>query len=406
MIQAIHAAGMGVVMDVVYNHTYDIPNSCFQKTAPDYFYRTTDSGYSDGSACGNEIATEREMVRKYIVESLVYWTTEYHIDGFRFDLMGVLDLETMQQISDTLHAIRPDILIYGEGWTGGESVYPEKKRAVKANISRLNGVGAFSDDIRDGIRGHVFYHLKTGFINGRPHMENDIRYSVVGATMHPQVDYSSYTYTATGPWAKNPEDVINYISCHDNLTLWDKLKITCPCATDEELLAMNRLGAAVVFTSQGIPFFLSGEEFGRTKPVEGRNELCENSYNMPQYTNNIRYDCAYAHRELIAYYKGLIAFRRQHSALHMAKADEVRMNLKFIEGTPENVVAYTIDGGTETLFIAYNATKDAVQVSIPQDGRFQVYVSGNRAGTEILGSISGTATVLPQSALAAVKAGE
>jgi pullulanase len=175
MVQTVHAAGMGVIMDVVYNHTYDVEGSCFQKTAPDYFYRKDQNGYSNGSGCGNEIASEREMVRRYIIDSLVYWMTEYHIDGFRFDLMGVLDLLTMQQISDTLHRIRPDILLYGEGWTGGASVYPEEMRAVKANVSKLDGIGAFSDDIRDGIRGHVFYHNEPGFVNGKPNMDNNPR---------------------------------------------------------------------------------------------------------------------------------------------------------------------------------------------------------------------------------------
>lgn len=403
MIQAIHKAGMGVIMDVVYNHTYDIENSCFQKTAPDYFYRTTENGYSDASACGNEIASEREMVRKYIVESLCYWLTEYHIDGFRFDLMGVLDLETMQVISDTLRKIRPDVLIYGEGWTGGASVYPDEKRALKANISKINGVGAFSDDIRDGIRGHVFYHMETGFINGKEHLENDIRFSVVGASMHPQVDYSAYKYTASGPWAKNPSDVVNYISCHDNLTLWDKLKTTCPNASDEELQAMNRLGAAIVFTSQGIPFFLSGEEFGRTKPIENSEELCENSYNMPKYTNNIRYDYANANQDLIEYYKGLIAFRKAHAGLRMEKAEQVRMNLNFIDNNPDNVVAFTIQTEDEILLVVYNANCEMAEIAIPEEGRFQVYIDGTKAGTDILKSIAETATVQPKSALVAVK---
>jgi pullulanase len=402
MIQAVHAAGMGVIMDVVYNHTYDVEGSCFQKTAPDYFYRKDQNGYSNGSGCGNEIASEREMVRRYIIDSLVYWTTEYHIDGFRFDLMGVLDLLTMQQISDTLHRIRPDILLYGEGWTGGTSVYPEEMRAVKANVSKLDGVGAFSDDIRDGIRGHVFYHNEPGFVNGKTNMDNNLRFSVVGATMHPQVDYASYTYTAAGPWARNPVDVVNYISCHDNLTLWDKLCITCPDATEEELLAMNRLGAAILFTSQGIPFFLSGEEFGRTKPVEGSTELCENSYNKPQYTNNIRYDCAYQNRNLTAYYRGLIAFRKHHPALRMAKSADVRRCLKFIDGLPQNVVAYTITDETENLFIAYNATPKPVSVTVPSSGPFAVYITGTQAGTKALDCFTGVVTVQAGAALVAV----
>jgi pullulanase len=414
MIQAIHAAGMGVVMDVVYNHTYDIDGSCFQKTAPDYFYRKTHTHdgnagaekpqeeYSNASGCGNEIATEREMVRKYIIDSLVYWATEYHIDGFRFDLMGVFDLETMQLISDTLRKIRPDILLYGEGWTGGASVYPEAKRAVKANVSKLNGVGAFSDDIRDGIRGHVFSHNEPGFVNGKPDMENNLRFSIAGASMHPQVDYASYTYTASGPWAKNPADVVNYISCHDNLTLWDKQTLTCPDAAEEELLSMNRLGAAILFTSQGIPFFLSGEEFGRTKPIEGSRTLCENSYNQPKYTNNIRYDRAFHNRALVAYYRGLIDFRKSHHLLRLAASEEVRQHLRFLDGLPKNVVAYTLTDETETIFIVYNANPKPISVKVPSAGAFAVYITGTQAGTEVLDRITGVVTVQARSALAAV----
>ena len=403
MIQALHAKGIGVIMDVVYNHTYDIEGSCFQKTAPDYFYRRTETGYSNASDCGNEVASERPMVRKYIVDSLKYWMTEYHIDGFRFDLMGVLDLETMQTISDELHKLSPDVLLYGEGWTGGAYTLPDDKRALKTNISKLKGIGAFSDDIRDSVRGHVFYHLETGFINGKEHYENDIRYSVTGATMHPQVDYGAYTYTTTGPWAANPAEVINYVSCHDNLTLWDKLLITCPNATEKELLAMNRLGASVVFASQGIPFFLSGEEFGRTKPIEGSDELCENSYNMPKFTNNIRYDAAYAHRALIDYYRGLIAFRKAHPALRFETAEQVRMQLHFDNTTPDNVVAFWIETPEETVYVALNANWETKKAALPLDGRFQVYVSGEKAGCDILYSAAENIEILPKSAVFAVQ---
>lgn len=403
MIQALHAKGIGVIMDVVYNHTYDIEGSCFQKTAPDYFYRRTETGYSNASDCGNEVASERPMVRKYIVDSLKYWMTEYHIDGFRFDLMGVLDLETMQTISDELHKLRPDVLLYGEGWTGGASTLPDDKRALKTNISKLKGIGAFSDDIRDSARGHVFYHLETGFINGKEHYENDIRYSVAGATMHPQVDYGAYTYTTTGPWAANPAQVINYVSCHDNLTLWDKLLITCPNATEKELLAMNRLGASIVFASQGIPFFLSGEEFGRTKPIEGSDELSENSYNMPKFTNNIRYDAAYAHRALIDYYRGLIAFRKAHPALRLENAEQMRMQLHFDNTTPDNVVAFWIETPEETVYVALNANWETKKAALPLDGRFQVYVSGEKAGCDILYSAAENIEILPKSAVFAVQ---
>jgi pullulanase len=262
MIMAFHAAGIGVIMDVVFNHTYSL-DFCFQKTAPDYFYRKDGDRYSDGSACGNEVASERPMVRKYILDCLVYWMREYHLDGFRFDLMGCLDLETMQQVNDTLRAIKPDVLLYGEGWLGGDSVFPESRRSTKANLHTIEGIGAFSDDIRDGVRGHVFTDDAIGFVGGAKDTENSIRFSVAGACPHPQVDYDAYSYTPSGAWASTPNRVINYVSCHDNMTLWDRLRFSCKDATLEEHLAMNRLAASIVFTSQGVPFFLHGEEILR-----------------------------------------------------------------------------------------------------------------------------------------------
>jgi pullulanase len=403
MVQAFHREGIGVIMDVVYNHTYDIEHSCFQKTVPDYYYRRTENGYSDASACGNEVASDMPMVRKYIVDSVTYWAREYHIDGFRFDLMGVLDQETMQQVRNALNKISPDILVYGEGWTGGPSTLPEEQRALKRYAAKLNGVGAFSDDIRDNVRGSVFYDEECGFVNGAKGLENDIRYSVVGATAHPQVDYRSYTYTPSGPWAANPTDTINYVSCHDNMTLWDKLSVSCPGETEENLLAKNRLSAAIVFTAQGIPFFLSGEEFARTKPVKGSNKPAENSYNLPFYTNSIKYGRLKQFEELQQYYKGLIAFRKEHAGLRLRTMDEVVKELHFVPDTPENVVAYTVITEDECIFVAYNANEQPVNVEIPEEGAFQVYVEGSHAGTDVRGSVAQQAKVLGTSCLIAVR---
>jgi pullulanase len=428
MIQAFHREGVGVIMDVVYNHTYDIEHSCFQKTVPDYYYRETEDGYSDGSGCGNEIASERPMVRKYIVDSVSYWAREYHMDGFRFDLMGVLDKETMRQIRAALDAISPDILVYGEGWTGGASALPEEQRAMKRNIADLDGIGAFSDDIRDNVRGSVFDDRGRGFASGVKGVENAIRYSVAGATSHPQVDYQSYTYTSSGPWAANPTGVINYVSCHDNMTLWDKLSVSCPDDSPEQLLAKNRLSAAIVFTSQGIPFFLSGEEIARTKPVEGSDKPSENSYNLPFFTNSIKYGQAKQFEELLQYYKGLIAFRKTHAGLRLRSAKEVAEKLKFVEDVPENVVAFIVTTAEECIFVAYNANEEPVEVKIPAktgirakvsaeanefgaklssqanapETEFQVYVEGTHAGNVALGSVRGSAVVAGISCLVAV----
>ena len=209
MVKAFHDNGIGVIMDVVYNHTFNIEGNSFQKTAPDYFYRKDGDRYSDASACGNEVASERPMVRKYIIDSLCYWVSEYHIDGFRFDLMGVLDIETMNQARAALVKLKPDIILYGEGWTGGDSVMPADQRALKVNVSKMPGYGMFSDDIRDSVKGHVFYYDQLGFADGGTGKENDIRYAVTGAVKHPQVDYDRYTYTAEGAWAVRPGNSIN-----------------------------------------------------------------------------------------------------------------------------------------------------------------------------------------------------
>ena len=379
MVQSFHKHGIGVIMDVVYNHTYDVDGNCFQKCVPDYYYRKCEDGtYSNASACGNEIASDLSMVRKFIIDSLKYWVTEYHIDGFRFDLMGVLDIETMNQAAEELKKINPSIIIYGEGWTGGSSTIPDEERALKCNVSALHGIGAFSDNIRDAIKGHVFNEKETGFVSGKQGLENDIRYNVVGATQHPQVDYDAYSYNK-GPWAKNPVDVVNYVSCHDNLTLWDKLTISCPNAKESELLAMNRLSAAIVFTAQGIPFFLSGEEFARTKPIEGTNQVSENSYNLPLYTNSMKYDRLDKYKELCEYYKGLIAFRKAHEGLRFGTTEEVQKALHFVDDLPANVVAFTIETEKETIFVVYNANNKKVSIDLPKKADWEVYLEGDKA---------------------------
>lgn len=401
MILAMHKAGLRVVMDVVYNHTYDIPNSVFQKTYPDYYYRKDGDKYSDASACNNEVASDMPMCRKYIVDSVVYWAKEYHIDGFRFDLMGVLDIETMQAVKDALDEVSKDIIVYGEGWTGGPSTLPDEVRALKKNTQKLNGVGAFSDDLRDGIRGSVFYDDELGFATGEKNTENDVRFSVCGATYHSQVDYDLYDYSE-GPWAKNPCDVINYASCHDNMTLWDKLTVSCIGASEDELLRYNRFVAAIVFTCQGIPFILSGEEFGRTKPIEGTDKLAENSYNLPLYTNRIDYVRAQKNEALINYYRGLIAFRKEHEALKLTTASDVQTRIKFYDLDAKDVVSYSIEMEDEVVFVSYNAALEAKEIAIPFTGSFDVYIEGDQAGTKVLRSVANQVTVNPVSCLVAV----
>lgn len=386
MIAAFHREGIGVIMDVVYNHTYDL-DSCLQKCEPDYYYRMNGTRYSNASACGNEIASEQPMMRKYIVESVCYWAREYHVDGFRFDLMGVLDIDTMNEISRRLKEINPYIILYGEGWTGGTSTMPEFRRAMKRNARMLDGIGMFSDDIRDMVRGHVFYNKDCGYVSGKEKMKVAVRYCAAGGVWHPQVDYASYTYAAGGTWTDTPEKVINYVSCHDNLTLWDKLQISRPDCDAGERLAMNRLAAAMVFTAQGVPFFLSGEEFARTKPAGKNGEVSENSYNLPYETNVLRYDWNDEQKELQQYYRGLIAFRKAHKGLRMTDAEEIRQNILFMEMTSEQTIAFTIRQPEETLLVAYNASGRKETLLLPDDRTWTLYIDDLHAGTEPIGSV-------------------
>lgn len=392
MVKALHDAGLGVIMDVVYNHTYDL-DSCLQKCEPDYYYRKNGSFYANASACGNEIASEQPMMRKYIVDSVCYWASEYHIDGFRFDLMGVLDLETMNEVARRLRAINPSIVLYGEGWTGGASPMPEYRRAVKKNARMLSGIGMFSDDMRDMLRGNVFYNRESGFVSGREGMENAVRFCAAGGVWHPQVDYAGYTYTGGGTWTETPQQTVNYASCHDNLTLWDKLAISRPECGQAERAAMNRLAAAVVFTAQGMPFFLSGEEFARTKPLAGTGGVSENSYNQPLETNALRYDWTDEQRALQEYYKGLIAFRKAHKGLRMRTAEEIRKNIRFIDDLPKQVVAFVIRQDNELLFLAYNASASTVRLPLPGEHIWTLYIDGQHAGLEPLGVYIRTAEV-------------
>lgn len=402
MVKAFHEEGIGVIMDVVYNHTYNVEDNCLYKTVPDYFYRKDGERYSDASACGNEIASDRPMVRKYIIDSLCYWAKEYHIDGFRFDLMGVLDIETMNKAYEELKKIKSDIVFYGEPWTGGDSVLEAEKRALKVNVKKLNHVSVFSDDIRDAVKGHVFYAEQPGFINGGVGMENDIKFCVTGGVKHPEVDYDAYEYTKTGAWAKDPVDSVNYVSCHDNLTLWDKNESLNPKATKEELLAMNRLAATIVFTAQGMPFFLSGEEFGRTKPIKGSTEKCENSYNMPLYTNSLKYDMLTENKELVEFYQGIIKMRKAIPQLRLRTAKEVVEGIHFVDVKDKNVVAYTIETEGQKVFVCYNANKKGVSVSLPDEKEYQVYLRNDKVSDAAFETIKNQTEICGVSGLVAV----
>lgn len=400
MVLALHSRGIGVIMDVVFNHTYRRDDSNLQKIVPGYYYRSDETGYTDGSGCGNEVASDRPMVQKLIVDSLIYWAKEYHIDGFRFDLMGVLDIDTMNVIAERLKEIRPDIYLYGEGWNGGPSSLAEEKRAFKASAKKMPGIGMFNDDIRDTIKGSVFYDDHLGFVNGGTHLENALRYGITGAVAHPQVDYDAY---GSKPWAKEPGQSINYVSCHDNYTLWDKLSVSCPEASEEKKKAMNRLCAAIVFTSQGVPFIQAGEEFLRSKPLPEKKGFAENSYNMPDEVNSIKWDNIHEYPDMIAYYKGLMALRKAHPVFRMQSEAEMTQNLCFLSDTPENVVAYLLKGKgaddtPENILVIFNGNDEEILYNLPE-GKWKILVDGKTAGADGKKIISEKADVEPLSVL-------
>ena len=387
MVHSIHEAGLGVIMDVVYNHTFNVHDSCFYKTAGNYFYRMDSSDatkYSDASACGNEIASEKPMVRKYIIDSLCYWASEYHIDGFRFDLMGVLDIETLNEAREALLKINPDIIMYGEGWTGGESALPESERGMKINAKKTPGIGMFSDDIRDVVKGHVFYMDELGFVNGALDRCDELKQAVICPR-----------------WAKSPMQSINYLSCHDNYTLWDRFIISNSHESEELRIRMNKLAASILFTAQGIPFFLHGEEFARTKISEADGAPVENSYCSPLSVNAIDYDRAEQFAELRAYYKGLIALRRAHKAFYLDTIDEIKKSVHFMDDMPDGVVAYTIDTDTQKVFVAYNAGKNKITIKL-SDALWEVLADESAAGDKALYTIKDQAVIPAVSCLVAV----
>jgi pullulanase len=408
MVQALHNHGIRVIMDVVYNHTFNTESN-LNKVVPEYYYRMNENGtYSDASACGNETASDRAMMRKYIVDSVVFWATEYHVDGFRFDLMGIHDIETMNAVREALNKIDSTIIVYGEGWTGGTSTLPERERAMKVNTPFLRtGIASFSDDLRDGVKGSVFEPLETGFATGNALLEETIKFGVIASTKHSQVDYSKVNYS-TAPWAKEPTQTISYISAHDNHTLWDKISISKADDCLQDRIKMNLLASAIVLTSQGTPFFQAGEEILRSKPSDTGIGFVENSYNSSDAVNSIKWDTVSTNQEVYRYYQGLIAFRKAHSSLRMTKTQDIQANLTFMDGIDANVVAYIIknqpNGETaEAICVILNANKTATTVTLPE-GNWNVYVKGNQAGIRVLESVDrGFVRVEPISALVLVK---
>lgn len=413
MVQALHKAGIRVILDVVYNHTFNIDHSNFQLTYPDMYYRkTADGKYSDGSGCGNETASEKPLMREFLLESVKYWIDEYHIDGFRFDLMGVHDIETMQQIRAEVNKIDPSIYIYGEGWSAGSCAYPVDKLAMKANAQQLNGIAAFSDDMRDALRGPFSDDHKGALLAGIPGEEESLKFGIVGGIAHPQVDMTKVNYDKK-PWTNNPTEQISYVSCHDDMCLVDRLKASIPSLTDKnipekertaELIRIDQLAQTAVFTSQGVPFILSGEEMLRDK------KGVHNSYNSPDSINHLDWNNLQRYPQLFAYYKNLILLRKNHPAFRLATGDKVRQHLEFLPAVNSKDVKQDCLVGFllkdlqgidawKTIIVIYNFNKEAKEMAIPE-GNYTIACCNGTIDEAGLGEVSGKEVLVDgQSAL-------
>ena len=396
MVQALHRAGIKVILDVVYNHTWNIEGSNFQRTRPDYFYRkNADGTYSNGSGCGNETASEREGMRQFMVESVKYWVDEYHIDGFRFDLMGVHDVQTMNSIRA---AVPQDIFIYGEGWSAGSCAY-SGDLAMKANVNKMAGIAAFSDEMRDALRGPWDSNSKAAFLGGVKGNEESLKFGIVGAIQHPGVDYSKVNYSKA-PYATEPTQMIAYVSCHDDMCLVDRLKASIKAITIDELIRLDLMAQTVVMTSQGVPFMLSGEEMLRDK------KGVHNSYESPDSINHLDWNNLERYPQVMEYYKNLIALRKAHPAFHMGSADMVRRNLDFLP-TENCLVAYHINGSNVPgeqwgdIYVAFNSHKRARTIQVPE-GNYTVVCRNIKCDANGIATVKtkgGKVTVPAQSAL-------
>ncbi len=402
MIKALHEAGIGVVMDVVYNHTADNDGSNFELTAPGYYHRHWDNGaYSDASGCGNETASERRQMRDYIVNSVKYWADEYHIDGFRFDLMAIHDIDTMNEVAAELKKINPSIFVYGEGWTAGDSPLIPSRRALKENVSKMENIAVFSDDLRDAVKGHYTDASDRGFSTGKPGLEETVKIGIVAATPHPQVDFSKGN-NSKFPYASSPDMIVNYVSCHDDLCLTDKLRKSMDGEPEENMIAAAKLAQTIVFTSQGTPFMFAGEEIFRDK------KGVHNSYKSPDSINAIDWNNKTKYRQLFDYYKGLTALRKAHPAFRMTSADQIAGHLVFdnIDSSKyPNLISYSLKDNAngdmwKEIKVILNGNSVTQEVNVPK-GKWMIVAADGKIDPETgLGtSKGGKVTVAPYSAL-------
>ena len=393
MVKGLHDNGISVIMDVVYNHVYNAETFCFNQIVPQYFSRVSDSGvYSAGSGCGNDTASERSMVRKYIVDSVKYWADEYHIDGFRFDLVGLIDTRTINEVMEEVHKTHPNVIFYGEGWTMSTAVTKEGYTlTTQANSQAVPGFAFFSDTLRDSLRGSVF--------------NNDERGYVAGIGGHTGTIASCFRGMPS--WCKSPVQTINYASCHDNMSLYDRLTQSTPDSTVEDRIRMNNLAAAICMTSQGVPFFQAGEEMLRSKPLAD-GSFDHNSYCSPDSVNSLKWDDLNeaAYQNVCAYYQGLIAFRKAHPALRMTTAEEVTAHITNLTGLEFNVTGFHISSGANgdesEIAVIFNPRTSATAVALPE-GKWDIYVDGEKAGTTVLATAEAEVSVAPISAMVLVK---
>ncbi|MCA8833226.1 type I pullulanase [Hymenobacter pini] len=375
VMQALHRRGLRLVLDVVYNHTTAISRTSFEQLVPGYYYRHRPDGtLSDAAACGNEIASERPMVRKLIVESVAFWARQYHVDGFRFDLMGVLDLRTMRAVRVALDQQDHSIFVYGEGWAAGSSPLPETERALKANMQKLDRIAAFSDELRDGVKGHFARQTEPGFASGRPGLEESVKFGIVAATQHPQLDYTKVNYSKA-PWAASPAQTINYVACHDDMVLWDKLAASNPGVSEDERLKMDLLSNTIVFTSQGVPFLPIGDEFLRTKFGS------HNSYNLPDSINQLDWSRKQQYQRVFTFYQQLLALRKAHPAFRLPTQELIQQHLEFLPNLPATTIGYRLKdhaGGDEwnNIVVLFNGNRQPARIPVPA-GTYSVVLSGD-----------------------------
>ena len=391
MVKGLHDNGISVIMDVVYNHVYNAQTFCFNKIVPMYFTRITERGtYSVGSGCGNDTASERSMVKKYIIDSVKYWADEYHIDGFRFDLVGLIDTETINAVVEEVHKTHPNVIFYGEGWT--LNTQPTKEgytMATQINAELTPDFAYFSDTIRDAIRGPMGNDSQPGYLGNAGGYASTIK----------------NCFTASPSWCSSPTQTINYASCHDNLALFDKITLSTEKSTMEDRVRMNNLSAAIVMTSQGTPLFQAGEEILRSKPI-GDGSYDHNSYKSSDAINSIKWNNLNdeVYMDSYNYYKGLIAFRKAHPVLRLTTAEAVSEAVSVLPDLASNVNAFHIKGGDidDDMVVIFNPRKEATTITLPE-GKWDVCIDGENSGTTVLRSVEGTVSVDAISAMVLVQ---